>query len=159
MTRFGDLLAALAGAQVDFVVIGGVALITRGGSRLTNDLDVVYERSAQNLERLVKAIGPLHPRLRGAPAGLPFFFDERSLRSGLNFALVTDLGELDLLGEVTGLGAYDQVLALSSVVSLFGHDVQVLNLEGLERSKRAAGSAKDLIDLELIAAVRKATRT
>ncbi len=156
MTQFARLLKALHSEQSEFIVIGGVALVSRGGSRLTNDLDVVYARGASNLDRIVKAIGPLHPRLRGAPAELPFFFDERTLRSGLNFTLVTDAGELDLLGEATGLGGYDAIKPLSTVLTLFGFDVQVLGLDGLERSKRAVGRVKDLLDLELIAALKQA---
>jgi hypothetical protein len=153
---FGRLFGALTAAGVRFVVIGGVALVARGGARLTNDLDIVYDRAADNLERLVRAVGPLHPRLRGAPADLPFFFDVRSLRSGLNFTLVTDAGELDLLGDVAGLGGYVEALASSSTVALFGHDVALLDLDGLERTKRAAGRAKDLLDLETIRALRTA---
>jgi hypothetical protein len=156
VTSFSRLIHALAGAQVDFVVIGGVALVARGGSRVTNDLDLVYERSPDNLDRLVAALAPLHPRLRGAPVDLPFFFDARTLRSGLNFTLVTDAGEVDLLGEVTGLGAFAAALPLSSVLPLFGQDVRVLDLDGLERTKRAVGRAKDLLDLELIQALRAA---
>lgn len=155
MTRFATLLEVLQRTQSEFIVIGGVALVSRGGSRLTNDLDVVYARNPANLERLAQAIGPLHPRLRGAPSELPFFFDARTLRSGLNFTLVTDAGELDLLGEVTGLGAYEAIVPLSTVLPLFGFDVQVLDLDGLEKSKRAAGRAKDLLDLELIAALKR----
>ncbi len=155
MTRFGELLAVLAREQVQFIVIGGVALVSRGGSRATNDLDVVYERSTANLDRLVAAVAPIHPRLRGAPAELPFFFDSRTLRSGLNFTLVTDLGELDLLGEVAGLGPYASIVASSTKLTLFGHEVQVLDLDGLERSKRAAGRAKDILDLEVIAALKQ----
>ena len=154
MTQFARLLAALTESRVSFVVIGGVALVSRGGSRLTNDLDVVYERSPENLANLASALAPLHPRLRGAPPGLPFFFDVRTLRAGLNFTLVCDHGEIDLLGEVTGLGSYADALPLSSVLNLFGHDVRVLDLDGLERTKRAAGRVKDLLDLEMIAALR-----
>jgi hypothetical protein len=155
-TAFARLLAALVADEVRFVVIGGVALVARGGARLTNDLDVVYDRAADNLDRLAAAIGPVHPRLRGAPAELPFFFDARTLRSGLNFTLLTDAGELDLFGEVPGLGSYAEAAASSSLVTLFGHDVRLLDLEGLERTKRAAGRAKDLLDLETIAALKRA---
>lgn len=155
MTSFAQLIAALASHAVDYVVVGGVALVARGGSRLTNDLDIVYERSKANLDRVVAALGPLHPRLRGAPPELPFFFDTRTLHSGLNFTLVTDLGEIDLLGEVTGLGGYAEALPLSGVLPLFGRDVRVLDLAGLERTKRATGRAKDLLDLEMIEALKR----
>src|SRR5207247_1026585 len=56
LTRFGELLVALTREPAEFIVVGGVALVSRGGSRLTNDLDLVYERSQENLERLVRAI-------------------------------------------------------------------------------------------------------
>ncbi len=62
MTHFGELISTLANVSVDFVVIGGVALVGRGGSRATNDLDIVYSREKDNLERLVSALAPTHPR-------------------------------------------------------------------------------------------------
>lgn len=70
--------------------------------------------------------------------------------------LITDAGEVDLFGEVAGLGGYEEALAVSTELSLFGRMVRVLNLEGLESTKRAAGRAKDLIDLETIAALKRA---
>jgi len=79
MTSFSKLIAALTDSRVRFVLIGGVALIARGGARVTNDLDLVYDRATDNLENLVSALGPLHPRLRGAPPDLPFLFDTRTL--------------------------------------------------------------------------------
>jgi hypothetical protein len=155
-TAYARLVEALVDAGVRFVVIGGVALVARGGARLTQDLDVVYDRAPDNLDRLVAAVGPLHPRLRGAPPELPFFFDARTLRSGLNFTFVTDAGELDIFGEVAGLGGYVEAEAASSIVTLFGRDVRLLGLDGLERTKRAAGRAKDLLDLETIRALQRA---
>jgi hypothetical protein len=155
-TAYARLVEALVDAGVRFVVIGGVALVARGGARLTQDLDVVYDRAPDNLDRLVVAVGPLHPRLRGAPPELPFFFDARTLRSGLNFTFVTDAGELDIFGEVAGLGGYLEAEAASSIVTLFGRDVRLLGLDGLERTKRAAGRAKDLLDLETIRALQRA---
>lgn len=156
MTSFSKLIAALTDSRVRFVLIGGVALIARGGARVTNDLDLVYDRATDNLENLVSALGPLHPRLRGAPPDLPFLFDTRTLRSGLNFTLISDAGEIDLFGEVAGLGGHREALSVSTALSLFGRDVRVLDLDGLESTKRAAGRAKDLIDLETIAALKKA---
>ena len=103
---------------------------------------------------MVRAIAPLSPRMRGADPSLPFFWDVATLRSGCNFTLTTDAGDLDLLGEVTGLGPYRDVAALATRVRLFDTDVQVLDLDGLERAKRAAGRVKDLIDFAEIAALQ-----
>lgn len=99
-TQFGRLFEVLVTGEIAFVVIGGVALVTQGGSRATFDLDICYQRSPQNHARLEHALAPYQPRLRGVDPALPFFFDARSLASGLKFTLSTTLGDLDLLGEV-----------------------------------------------------------
>jgi hypothetical protein len=152
---FRELLETLTSADVRFVVIGGVALVLRGSGRLTVDLDVCYARDTENIDRLAAALAPRHPRLRGAPPELPFIWDAQTLRSGLNFTLTTDLGDLDLLGEVTGLGRYDAVQRLATEQDVAGLRLHVLTVEGLERAKRAAGRAKDLLDLEEIAEIRR----
>lgn len=141
------LLTLLVDQQIRFSVIGGVALIARGVQRSTQDLDIAYARDRKNLARLAAALQPLHPKLRGVPGDLPFVLDEALLRSGLNFTLDTDLGPLDLLGEVPGLGTFDQVDAMSSELDIGGTQVTVLTVQGLVRSKRAAGRPKDLVDL------------
>lgn len=149
------LIERLRAEAVEFVVIGGIAMVLRGSSRTTIDLDVCYARSNENLERLARAIAPLHPRLRGAPPDLPFIWDAQTLRSGCNFTLWTSEGDLDLLGEVTGLGNFAEVRKYASEVELFGGPCAVLDLDGLERSKRAAGRAKDLLDLAEIQSIRR----
>ncbi|MCC6335306.1 MAG: hypothetical protein IT380_15115 [Myxococcales bacterium] len=149
------LVDALVDSRVRFVVIGGVALNLQGHARMTEDFDVCYARDRDNVEALARALAPLKPRLRGAPPELPFTFDARTIRSGLNFTLTTDAGAIDLLGEVTGLGGYAEADALADEFELFGHKVLVLNLEGLERTKKAAGRPKDLVDLGSILALRK----
>ena len=101
---FRELLETLSRAEVRFVVICGVALVLRGSVRLTVDLDICYARDKANLDRLAAALAPLHPRLRGTPKELPFIWDAQTLRSGLNFTLKTDAGDVDVLGEVTGIG-------------------------------------------------------
>lgn len=156
-TDFGKLLHVLADKQVDFVVIGAVALVVHGSARITRDLDICYSRAADNLDRLSAALLPLRPALRGAPARLPFRLDAETIRSGLNFTLTTTAGEIDLLGEVTGLGGYTTVRRLSVEMPLYDRSVRVLSLDGLERAKRAAGRLKDLADLEEILAIRRAS--
>ncbi|WP_394831930.1 hypothetical protein LVJ94_35975 [Pendulispora rubella] len=103
-----------------------------------------------------KALAPFRPTLRGAPPELPFVLDASSLRSGLNFTLTTAAGDLDLLGEIPGVGLYEQAASDAVRVELLGFEVLILSLDALERSKRAAGRAKDLLDLAEIAEIRKA---
>src|SRR5260370_32300362 len=81
----------------------------QGSAPRTEDLDFCYARSAKNLERLARAMAPHHPRLRGAPENLPFRFDAATIKRGLNFTLMTDMGWIDFLGEVAGLGGYEEV--------------------------------------------------
>ena len=153
MNDFERILSGLRSAEVSFVIIGGVAATVHGSARLTSDVDVVYERSLPNIERLVKALAPLKPYLRGAPPGLPFRFDVETVRRGLNFTLTTDAGAVDVLGEITGVGDYDAVLAVSEDVLLYGASYRCINLDALIVSKRAAGRPKDLeavAELELI---------
>jgi predicted nucleotidyltransferase len=144
VTRFGDLLHTLAAEGVEFILVGGVAAAAHGSPRSTQDVDVVYSRAAHNLEKLVNALGPYHPYLRGAPPGLPFRFDVETLQAGLNFTLTTDLGWIDLLVEIVGGGGYEQLVSHSVTVEAFGIHWRVLDLETLIRTKKAAGRPKDL---------------
>jgi len=141
---------------VQYVVIGGVALVASGSSRVTEDLDICYARNRDNLTRLEKALTQFRPTLRGAPPELPFVLDALSLRSGLNFTLATTAGDLDLLGEVPGIGTYEDAAVDAVQIELFDMEVNILSLDALEKSKRAAGRAKDLLDLAEIAEIRKA---
>ncbi len=121
--------------------------------RLPDVLDLVYERSPENVTRLVAALQPHAPYLRGAPPGLPFLWDERTIQRGLNFTLTTALGDVDLLGEIIGGGRFEDLLPHAIRLSLFGNECLCLDLETLIAVKRAAGRPKDLeaiAELELI---------
>src|SRR5262245_38482274 len=96
-TQYAALLRLLVNGEVEFIVIGGVAAIAHGTARLTQDVDVVYRRTPENIERVVATLAPLNPYPRGAPPGLPFKWDSRTLANGLNFTFTTDLGDLDIL--------------------------------------------------------------
>ena len=154
-TGYEGLFDRLADERVDFVIVGGVALTLRGSARATFDVNICYDRRKENLRRLSTALRPFAPTLRGAPPDLPFKLDPATLAEGLNFTLDTTVGPFDLLGEVSGLGTYDVVLRLSSPLSVYGHEVNVLSLEGLERAKRAAGRHTDLIDIAEIREIRR----
>ncbi len=142
---------------VEYVIIGGVAATVHGSATATYDLDLCYSRNDANLERVARALAPLHPHLRGADADLPFKFDAQTLRNGLNFTLSTDAGDLDLMGEVAGVGAYGAVLANSEDFEIYNRKRHVLKLDALIRAKRAAGRPKDLNalpELEALLALR-----
>jgi hypothetical protein len=147
---------ALADGGVDFVIIGGWAAILHGSAYVTQDLDVSFSRTATNLRRLVAALAPFHPRLRDLPAGLPFVWDEATLRNSTVLTLDTGIGKIDLLAEVAGIGNFDEVMANSVSMRAFDRDVRVLDVCSLIRSKRAAGRTKDLLILPELEALLEA---
>ena len=158
--RFEAVADVLCAAEVKFIIIGGWAAVLLGSARSTLDVDVVYARDRENVRRLATALKPYAPYLRGAPPGLPFAFDEKTIRNGLNFTLTTSLGDLDLLGEVAGGGTYEQLLSFTTEIAAFGHTCRCVTLERLIQLKRAAGRPKDLeaiAELQAILEERRAT--
>lgn len=144
MVDLDALIQALGRGGVDFIIVGGVAATIHGSARLTQDLDVVYSRRPENISRLVGALAPHAPYLRGAPPGLPFRWDAETIRRGLNFTLTTSLGDVDVLGEIVGGGGYDDLLPHSPLTIAFGIECRCLGLDRLIHVKRAAGRRKDL---------------
>lgn len=152
-TDFRGLIRTLAQSHVEFIIVGGAAAIGHGSSRLTSDLDIVYRRTQENISRLVQALAPLKPYLRGAPPRLPFQWGDETLKKGLNFTLVTTLGAIDLLGEITGGGSFENIKPHSITLNLHETDCLCLGIEWLIKVKRAAGRPKDfeaIAELEAI---------
>ena len=144
MTDYRELIRTLAANDVKYIIVGGAAATAHGSSRLTEDLDLVYQREAENIRRLVKTLAPHRPYLRGAPSGLPFKWDEETIWHGRNFTLTTAFGSLDLLGEITLGGNYEKLLPYSVRLEVFGNECLCLGLERLIEVKRAVGRLKDL---------------
>ena len=132
MTDFKALLRILSDASVEFIVIGGVAAAVHGSARATFDLDVVYRRTPEKINR------------------------------GLNFTLTTDVGALDLLGEITGGGSYEALAPSTEVIRAFGIECRLLDLNRLIEVKRAVGRPKDfetVAELEIIREQRRRSST
>jgi hypothetical protein len=155
--RFELAVQALADAGVEFVLIGGWAAILNGSVRTTSDLDICYSRTSENHERLARALSPFRPRPRDFPRDLPFVWDAATLNNGTIFTLTTTVGAIDLLAEVTGLGAFDQVKASSKLVRAFERLVLTLDLRGLIAAKRATGRPRDLQALPELESLLEAT--
>lgn len=151
---FPNILAALEAAQVRYVLIGGLAMVAHGSAHITVDIDICYARDRGNLAALVAAIKPRNPHLRGAPEGLPFFFDTRTFANALNLTLATDVGSVDLLGEVPGVVSFDALWEHSVVIELEGVIVHVASLDDLIAMKEAAGRPKDQLHVLELKALR-----
>src|SRR5476651_684474 len=149
------LLALLKKRGVHFVVIGGLAAAAYCSNYATDDLDICYARDSKNLKALSRVLIEIGARLRGAPSNIKFTPDERTLKNGLNFTLDTKFGKFDILGEVSGVGIYDDALKDSIEVPTEHQKVPILSLPKLIASKKAAGRPKDLILLVELEAIQK----
>jgi hypothetical protein len=155
MVEFESAIKSLTGAKVDFVIVGGVAISIHSTGYITRDIDFCYSRTPENLRRIVSAFASFNPCLRGFPSNLPFVWDERTLQNGTNFTLKTVIGDIDLLGEIAGIGDFHAVEKESILIKLYDSDVRVLTLDGLIKAKRAAGRTKDLLVLPELEALRE----
>jgi hypothetical protein len=142
-----SMLQGLVEADVEFVVIGGVAARAHGSPRITEDLDICYSTATGNLDRLAELLAAWNAYPRGVEPGLPFIVDRRTLTTNPILTLTTDEGALDLFDIVEGVG--DFTAARRSSIDVDGGDVSflALDLPGLVKAKKAAGRPKDLDQL------------
>ncbi len=153
MIDFEKVIAVLVTEGVEFIIVGGAAATAHGSGEMTGVLETVYSRRKENIGRLSKALKPFDPKLRGAPENLPFRWDEETITKGLNFTLTTSLGWLDVLGEITLGGTYEQLLPDSVQIRIFNRECMCLGLRRLIEVKRAAARRKDfeaITELEVI---------
>lgn len=143
-TLIEKFLRLFAEHKVDCILIGGWAATLHGSMRSTVDIDFIYSREPANIIRLVQSLSDLSPYLRGVPPDLPFCFDERTIRNGLNFTLTTTGGDLDLFAEVPGGRNYEELLPFTVLIPLYGVECRCVTLERLIQLKRAAGRPRDL---------------
>lgn len=140
---------------VDFVVVGGIAMIAHGSGRFTQDLDICYSTDAANLEALGNVLVELGARLHGIPEEVPFVPGARALRRTMILTLDSDDGKIDLLVDPAGAPRYILLRDRAIEAELDGITVLVASLDDLEAMKRAAGRPKDLVDLEEIEVIRR----
>lgn len=153
--RVTRLLQPLVDGGVDFVVIGGIAMIAHGSARVTRDLDICFSYDETNLELLGGVLIGLNARLRGVEEPLPFVADARTLRQIEILTLMTDAGPIDLQRVPPGAPPYGDLRAQAQRVDIDGVGVLVASLDHLEPMKRAAGRPIDQTDLETIDAIRR----
>ncbi len=149
------LLGKLARADVDFVVIGGVAVIAHGYERITKDVDICYSPEAANLEALGQVLVGLGARLRGLDEELPFVPDARTLRRTQILTLDTPDGGLDLLVDPDGSPGYRELKRRALQIDFDGHDVFIASIDDLLAMKRAAGRQQDRTDIEALLAIQR----
>jgi len=153
-----DILTRLNRHKVEFVVVGGLAGVVHGSALVTEDVDVCAPLSQQNLTRILAALADINPRFRMSPHRPPLPGDAERLAGYKNLYLITDLGQIDILSEITGVGAYEEVSRHAIAVELAGVRVHVMDIHALIESKKALGRVKDLRAAAELEAIRDRVR-
>ena len=153
--HFNDLLDRLVRAGVDFVLVGGFAGVMHGCSYITEDIDICCDFAPANLLLLQEALSGLHPVHRMTPNRKPLQLTEATCRQLKNLYLDTDLGQLDTISFVDGVGGYKEVKNASVVVELGQIQLRVMNIDALIEAKKAMNRPRDREAILQLEALKK----
>ena len=149
------LLVRLKDSGLEFVVIGGLCVVYHGVPVATFDLDICCPFGEENVRKIESAVKDLNPVHRLTANKLPLEQTRSSFKDLKNIYLQTDLGKLDCLSEVAGLGSYERTLQQSVLHSMSFGQFRMLNLDALIAAKLATGREKDLEAVRLLRAVKE----
>lgn len=149
------LLMRLKDSGLEFVVIGGLCVVYHGVPVATFDLDICCPFGEDNVRKIESAVKDLNPIHRLTANKLSLEQTRSSFKDLKNVYLQTDLGKLDCLGEVAGLGSYEQVFSQSILHSMSFGAFRMLSLDALITAKAAVGREKDLYAVRLLRAVKE----
>jgi len=156
--EYEKIIQMLADSEVEFVVIGGVALVLLGSATITTDFYAMVKRSKENAARIAAALEPYHQRPRGLDPGLPSPWDTGFVSNMSVLTLETDLGDIDFLTEPDGAPPYGELEARAVSLEVCDRQVAVAHIDDLIAMKRAAGRPKDLIHIMELQAIKKLTQ-
>lgn len=140
------ILRTLAQHEVDYVLIGGLAVQTHGHVRTTNDADLIPAPDSANLERLAAALRSLGARVLN-PGEENTEIDARMLPRATIWQFASPDGGIDVMHEVPGGRSYDELSEGALHVRLGDIDVPVVGLDDLIQMKLARGRPVDLADV------------
>jgi len=152
---FPNLLRRLVGAGVDFVIVGGYAGVVHGCTLVTQDVDICCNFTPGNLLALQKAIADLHAVHRMTPGRQPLELTAENASQFRNLYLDTDLGHLDCLSEIEGLGGYDEVAKASQTIEIDGLPLRVLTIDALITAKEAMNRPRDREAVRQLRAIKE----
>lgn len=156
--QLNRLTERLSDAGIDFIITGSFAGVLHGLMLVTRALEVCVVLSAENVARLREVFRDLRPRHRFSSPKLSFLDNPEPGASLNNLYLETELGPIDLLGSVKGVGDFERVRADSIEIELFGRRCRVMSLDTLIQAKQAMGRDKDLIALKELRVIAEKQR-
>jgi len=157
-----NLLERLTRAGVDFVVVGGFAGVVHGCTYITQDIDICCDFTPANLLALKRALAGLHPIHRMTPGRKNLELTEQNAAQFKNLYLDTDMGPLDCLSRIEGLGPYAEVVQSSEITQAGAVQLRVLSVEALIKTKRAMNRPRDkeaVLQLETLRQLRNRPKT
>jgi hypothetical protein len=143
------IFALLDARQVDYVVVGGIAVQAHGHVRMTNDVDLIPSPTRENLERLAAVLLELRARVLD-PGAEHLTIDADMLPRATMWQFSTSDGDIDVLHEVPGAAPFAQLRERALVIVLGGHPVPIAGRDDLISMKRASGRPVDLADVAVL---------
>ena len=150
-----EILRRLTTAGIDFVVIGGIAIVLLGYPRITRDLDIVFAYDDENLEALGGLLVEMRAQLRGVKGDVRFVPDKRTLQGIDLLTLDTTLGWFDVHRLPAGVPSYARMRQNAERVTLGDFTVLVANPDDLIAMKEAAGRPQDRIDIAALETIKR----
>jgi len=154
-SNFFSLLEQLVRADVDFVIVGGFAGVVHGCTYVTQDIDICCDFSVANLLRLQEALADLHPVHRMTPNRKKLKLTEKNCGQFKNLYLDTDVGQLDCLSFIDGLGDYQKVEQASEIIKVEDIQLRVLGLDALIIARKAINRPRDNEAIKQLEAIKK----
>lgn len=154
MQNLSELMRRLMSSRVEFVLVGGFAAVAHGVTLVTRDVAICCRFNEENLMRIQSALADLHPVHRSRP-DLALDLTAEQCRRLKNLYLKTDLGVVDCLSEVLGVGNYDKALKHSVEVELPGGRCRILDIETLIRAKEAMNRDHDRITVKHLQKIKE----
>lgn len=155
---FLTLLSKLNHCQVRSVIIGGFAGVVYGAAAVTQDIDICCEFTTENLLRLQDALADVHPVHRMTPRRVKLELTEKNCKDFKNLYLDTDLGQLDCISYVKGVGDFENCWQASRMIEVDDEKFNVLTIEALIQAKQAMNRPRDKETIIQLEAIRKADR-
>ena len=139
---FTKIIETLTKYEVEFIIVGGVCAVLHGVPVTTFDLDIVHNRSTENIERLLNALRELEAYYR-IRSDIQIEPDKSGLALPGHHLLITNAGPLDVLGTIGESEDYSDLIKDVGVIEISGKKVQLQGLESLIKIKKFLGAEKD----------------
>ncbi len=153
MQDLQSLLKLLIASPVDFVLVGGFAAVLHGCNQMTRDIDICILHTPEQVGLLRDILKPFNPRHR-MEKDKPSFLDKpKDLSKKQDYYLITDLGILDVIGHIEGVGGYYDVLRNSEEIEMYGGKCFLIGIDDLILSKKKLGRHRDLVTVMELEAI------